>query len=184
MFTAFLLQFTINRNFKSCDLKKKGQITARMKFSVSLCLKLPYRIKNVVLHPPFIYTPWKKLVPESFELSLSHLGLVCQELVRQDCSCDYQECQWGKESSNPPHLSKQNTVLKAISAGASFIPFHLKSWGFSVWAPPKQRAQPCFGSGGDPHLSWAKRSNSCVLFLSDLLTNWCVSRLKQCADAL
>lgn len=62
-----------------------------------------------MLHPPFIYTPWKKVVLESFKLSLGHLGLVCQELVRQDWSCDYQECQWGKESSNPLHLNKQHS---------------------------------------------------------------------------
>lgn len=122
-----------------------------------------------MLHPPFIYTPWKKVVLESFKLSLSHLGLICQELVRQDWNCDYQECQWGKESSNTLHLNKQNTVLKAISAGASFIPFHLKSLGFSVWAPPKERAQPWFASGGDLYLSWAKGSHSCGFFSFKLM---------------
>lgn len=55
-----------------------GQIVARMKFSESALPQTQTIIwdKNLVLHIPFIYTPWKKFVLECFELSLSHLGLV------------------------------------------------------------------------------------------------------------
>lgn len=60
-----------------------GQIVARMKFSESASAS-DIRDKNVVLHTPFVYTPWKKFVLECFELSLSQLGLVFQELVRQN----------------------------------------------------------------------------------------------------